>query len=446
MHSKFRKSARAMVVIAAIATLAAACGDDSGSSSSATTAANTSGGASTTAGGAATTAGGTATTTANPLGTPNKATGSPVKIGYITEGLSANVDNTGEKLAAEATFKYANDYLGGLGGHVIDPVVCESKLDPALGVDCANQMVQEKVAAVVIASLGVINVVAPPLQQAGIPVFGWQVVSPVSSNKESGFIMSNALTAFILPAAVAQQQKLTKFSTLVTDTPGATGPAKTIGVALMKGAGVTQADVVAIPAGTPDFGPQVQAEIAKGTQGFHLIGDPTFCTAAFRAINAAKFTGTVTAIAQCLNDSTIKAIGSGLKGVQVGYPGTQDPADPDVQLGTAVIAKYGDPSKSTMSNSNDLGGFAVVANFMQLMKGLTGDITPASLITKAKTSPVVPQILGAGGTLKCDGTKIPILPAECANALVVAELGADGQPLKFVPFDPTQLIANTKLG
>jgi len=214
----------------------------------------------------------------------------------------------------------------------------------------------------------------------------------------------------------------------------------------MKAAGVTQPDVVAIPGGTADFGPQVQAEIAKGTQGFHLIGDPTFCTAALRAINAAKFTGTVTAIAQCIDDSTIKAIGSGLKGIQVGYPGTQDPADPDVQLGTAVIAKYGDPSKSKMSNSNDLGGFAVVSNFMQLMKGITGDLNPAALITKAKTSPEVPQVLGSGGTLKCDGTKMAILPAACANALVAAELGADGQPVKFVPVDPTALLANLKLG
>ena len=110
-----------------------------------------------------------------------------------------------------------------------------------------------------------------------------------------------------------------------------------------------------------------------------------------------------------------------------------------------MIAKYGDPSKSKMSNGNDLGGFASVANFMQFFKGITGDISPAAIITKPKASPEVPMILGAGGTLKCDGTKIPILPAECTNALVAAELGADGQPRKLVPVDPTALLANMKL-
>src|SRR4051794_10445936 len=205
MQSKFRKSARAVVVVAAIATLAAACGDDSGKSSSATTAA--AGWSATSAGGAATTAGGSATTTANPLGAPNKATGTPVKIGYITEGLAPNVDLTGEKLAAQATFKYANDYLGGVGGHVIQPVVCETKQDPAVAADCANQMVQENVAAVLVATSGVIASFAPPIAKAGIPMFAYQVADPtVSSNKDSAFILSNALTSFLLPAGVAQQQ------------------------------------------------------------------------------------------------------------------------------------------------------------------------------------------------------------------------------------------------
>lgn len=61
------------------------------------------------------------------------------------------------------------------------------------------------------------------------------------------------------------------------------------------------------------------------------------------------------------------------------------------------------------------------------MKGITGDLNPAALITEAKTLPEVSMILGAGGTLKCDGTKIPILPAECINALVAGQLGT-GSP------------------
>ena len=34
------------------------------------------------------------------MGTPNKATGSPIKIGYIGDGQSASIDNTDELLAA----------------------------------------------------------------------------------------------------------------------------------------------------------------------------------------------------------------------------------------------------------------------------------------------------------------------------------------------------------
>jgi len=45
--------------------------------------------------------------------------------------------------AAEATAKYANDYLGGVGGHPIQIVRCADKADGASATACANQFVQD---------------------------------------------------------------------------------------------------------------------------------------------------------------------------------------------------------------------------------------------------------------------------------------------------------------
>ena len=53
------------------------------------------------------------------LGPAKAATGSPVKIGFITDGKSATIDNSSEIPAAQAAAKYVNEHLGGVAGHAI---------------------------------------------------------------------------------------------------------------------------------------------------------------------------------------------------------------------------------------------------------------------------------------------------------------------------------------
>src|SRR5271169_1398423 len=63
----------------------------------------------------ATSAPSSASTSSNVLGTAHAATGSTLKVGYITDGENGSVDNLSEIPAAQAAVKYANDYLGGAG-------------------------------------------------------------------------------------------------------------------------------------------------------------------------------------------------------------------------------------------------------------------------------------------------------------------------------------------
>src|SRR5262249_25654521 len=60
-------------------------------------------------------------TTSDPtaiLGASNKATGTPIKIGLVTDGKSAGIDHTPVVGAFNATVQYVNEHLGGLNGHV----------------------------------------------------------------------------------------------------------------------------------------------------------------------------------------------------------------------------------------------------------------------------------------------------------------------------------------
>ncbi len=82
------------------------------------------------------------------LGPENPASGEPVRLGLVSDGVTPAYDNTDELRAAEATAEYWNEHRGGVGGRPIDVVTCETGADPAGATDCANEFVEEGVVAV----------------------------------------------------------------------------------------------------------------------------------------------------------------------------------------------------------------------------------------------------------------------------------------------------------
>src|SRR5947209_5490029 len=148
MHSGRRIFAVALLATMLVAT---ACGSSSKSSSSS--------GSTTTVAGAA-----------DPLGPMNPEKGTPVKVGVISDGKGSGIDNSQESPVAQATAKYVNERMGGFAGHPIELVICENNQDPAKAVDCANQLITAKVAAVVIGASALVESAWTPLHKAGIPV------------------------------------------------------------------------------------------------------------------------------------------------------------------------------------------------------------------------------------------------------------------------------------
>ncbi|MGH3122707.1 MAG: hypothetical protein ACRDND_17000, partial [Streptosporangiaceae bacterium] len=121
--------ARPAAVVAALAAcglMAAACSSSGGGGSS---------GASSTPSSAGTQS---ASTTAN-LGTAHPASGSPVVFGLLNL-LSGPVTFPEVSEAEQAAASYANQYLGGIGGHPIKIVSCATDGQPATSARCANQL------------------------------------------------------------------------------------------------------------------------------------------------------------------------------------------------------------------------------------------------------------------------------------------------------------------
>ena len=105
------------------------------------------------------------------LGTKTPAKGTPVKIGFITDGKGTATDNSIESDVADASVKWINQYRNGIGGHPITLDTCVTGADPDKSVDCANQMIQDDVAAVLFGSNQFTLNSWKPVHGAGIPTF-----------------------------------------------------------------------------------------------------------------------------------------------------------------------------------------------------------------------------------------------------------------------------------
>jgi len=182
--------------LAALALTVTAC-SSSGSSANSSSSTAASSGAST---------GSSSTDSADPFATPNKATGSTIKIGYVSDGKSDALDVTEADKAAKAALQYANEYLGGLNGHVLDMDYCSTVNTPTGATTCGVQMVNDKVAAVLVPVSGQDGAVFNALGTSGIPFVSFTSANPDILAKPGAFVFENPVgsIAALVPIAKAK--------------------------------------------------------------------------------------------------------------------------------------------------------------------------------------------------------------------------------------------------
>lgn len=369
------------------------------------------------------------------LGALNKASGTPVKIGFVNDGVSAAIDTSDEAKAADAVVKYANDYLGGIGGRPIELTQCVTNADPAQAQSCGNELVAAKVLAVASGSLGQTGPVIKAINAAGIPLVDILNQDPAFLKSPIDFSLSNPLNAFGGAAIFAKKHGITHSAMIVIDVPAAVEPAKQLGPLLFGNAGGT-VDVVGVPPGTADMTPQIQAEAAKKPGLYHIIGNPSFCASALKAIKTLGLTAKVTGIDRCLDKASAASIPGGFKGMTVFTPASLDPAADDTKLYDAILRKY---SPGVTSNANYSTGYQAMMGLIRaLNQAPVTDFTSAGFVAAIKAAKAVPIPLGGGGTFTCDGKQIFVSPAICSSGGITADATADGGVENFSAIsDPT---------
>ncbi|WP_299950664.1 ABC transporter substrate-binding protein [uncultured Modestobacter sp.] len=367
------------------------------------------------------------------LGEDNPASGDPIKLGVVSDGQTEAFDTNNEILAAEAVIAYANDHLGGLGGHPIELVTCETKGTPAGAQDCGNQFINEGVLAISGAVPGQIDPVVNVLSPAGIPTGLQSGSSQVVLQSPDTYVWSNPLSVFGTPAAYARENDISKAAMLVIDVPGAAGPAKQLGPVFFGNADA-DLEVIAIPPGTPDMTPQVQQAENNEPEMYYLLGDPTFCAGAIKALKTLNVTVPIVALDRCLGEDAAASIPGGYEGVTVATGAITNADDPEFELFNAVIDTYGEDLEAesvTISAYQGMLGLIRAVNASELV-----DLTPAGVSAAIKAMPATDYPLGGGATYQCNAQAVAdISPNICSTFGAIADADAEGALSNFEDVD-----------
>ena len=366
------------------------------------------------------------------LGTPNKATGTPVTIGFISEGKSQTIDTTDEIRGAKAAAAYANDYLGGIGGHRIEVKSCEALAQPAVATDCANQMVQAKVAAVVGPTPGELDSLVDVLSPAGVPLIVHSGTTQKGLSSPGVFSLTNGTAYFAIAATTAKDKGYKKTVAVSIGVPAALGPTKQVGGLIFGNAGVGYT-VVGIPPGTADMTPQISSADADN---YFVLGNDSFCTSAFKAIKTTKPDAPVFAIDRCISIGGGSSIPNGYNGINVATALNLSPDAPDSKLYSAVLAKYGDGAKFGALSS---AGYAPMLGMIKALNAnKVTDPNQQTVMVGMKTAPPTEYPLTNGIMFQCNGKQIPISANICSADGIVAKANKDGElsDYKQVTIDP----------
>ncbi|MFJ8816351.1 ABC transporter substrate-binding protein [Amycolatopsis thermoflava] len=357
------------------------------------------------------------------LGAPDKAAGSPVLLGLISDGKGSAVDQTAEIRGAQAAVGYANDYLGGLGGRPIELKVCETRNSPAQATDCANQMVSAGVSGVLAGTLAEADQVIAVLSAAKVPVFFSQSSSKLGLSTPGVFSLTNAVNYFSTPAAYAKQQGYQRATMIVIDVPGASGPAQQIGSLLFGNAKVAY-HVVPIAPGTADMTPQIQTAEGDDPQLYVLLGDATFCSSAIKALRTLAVDAPVAASETCVNSEASASIPGGYEGVKVIASLEFDAADPEYKTFEAALSRYG--GGTSPASIPGIGYSVTLALVRAANAAKIQDTSPAGLEAAVRSAPAVPYPLSGGGTFRCDGKAVALSPNICSSNGLIADAAEDG--------------------
>ena len=352
-------------------------------------------------------------------------TGAPIVLG-LTNQEGAIAGSWPElRAAASAAVSYINAELGGAHGRPLKLETCITNGSPEASAKCANTILAKKPLVLLggadvgtNGSMAIYTKANMPYL-GGVPL-GFEEMSAPNSVQWSGFAVGG------LPAMAAYAGQQLKAKKVLIIYPGLAGTADFV-TALMhpvlKAVGVTGISMMATDISQPDKTAVITAAAQTNADAMIVIDAGAGCLSILQAHATLAPDVPLLITGNCVEGGNLKTAGATAEGVysQQEFLANTDPANPDVKVFTAAVAKYA--PADTRLTAFSAAGFAGVMNIYRALTELpTSGLTAQAILAKLKSAKSAPNFMGAPYT--CDG-RIKLAPSVCntANRIIQVKNG-----------------------
>lgn len=361
------------------------------------------------------------------MASAQKATGDPIKVGYLNPSIGANafVDN---QYGAKAAEWYINNYLGGMtDGRPIALVNCDADNTPEKNVSCANTFVQEGVAAVIPGNVINDGATLPVLEAAGIPQIGNAPQDQNSVATQENFYLGPAQPLYAVGPLKAYQQKgYRSLALLQVDLPASHDYVDTFLIPAGKKAGIDVTPVY-FDADNVNWATLAQSLIATNADVVgHISLTEDQNVQMVKALRSASYDGPIQV---GVSTKFISELGlEAAKDTIIYTPNwmpqaaASAPEETQQQLNdfSAALEETGNGDSPTV---NAAMSYSTFVTFAKVLKNMQGDVTGPAI--KAAFANLKDFPMEMGPDITCDHSVWPGQSA-CSNEILLFNVEADG--------------------
>ncbi|MEV4134675.1 ABC transporter substrate-binding protein [Dactylosporangium sp. NPDC049742] len=370
----------------------------------------------------------TATACAEDTAEPQRAAPSfskpPITVGFLNPN-GGPVPQPGTDTGVKAALKYVNTELGGINGHPLEVVYCDTDTTPEKAQSCANTFVEKKVVAVMDGYNLSSSATLPALTAAQIPLVGMIPFDSVTGAKAENRVFFAAPQASFLVGALQAFKTAGKTSVTLAlvDTPSSHQTIDNLLPVLAKTLGITAKGIYFSPT-NPNF-TAVASTIAQDKPDVGgLVASPSeaVCTALVKALRQLQYKGDIftAACTDYIKAGPAQAAGGALYSSNW-LPVAAKYVPAELQRELSLATKYIDGVEGGTGGYYAVGEFALLVNFAKAMSGAAEtDLTGPGVLKTLKGLKDFPSFLGP--RLNCGSATSP----NCTTQILLYVVQPDG--------------------
>jgi branched-chain amino acid transport system substrate-binding protein len=349
--------------------------------------------------------GGSADPGTSSAGASGASSGSPILIGSTGPINSSELSQPERKAAEEAAISDLNA-KGGIGGHPLKLVFCDTENTANGEVTCMHQLVSDNVSAILCP-----GIIADESGQgyqlasaAKIPVIGGQGLTPAEFAIPGIFPMGSGIPGWAYGSVAALLDDGAKKIAFFGTTDAGSEYIISLSESALRSAGLQPVRAVAVDQQTdPTFASGAAQVIAGGVGGIIFDSNPVDAPKGVSALRAAGYKGLISSITAIFGPSTLQALGSQANGVlltsQMAFP--SDTSNAGVTAFLADMKKY---QAGAEINETAETAWASVMLFADVTKGLP--TVDSATVWSAFSNLGKPVNVGIAGPYQVAGAKV----------------------------------------